>query len=92
LKGNNSKRKGVGLIDDFCVTLRELGMMNKKERDMLARWFYKIYTAKQAPGLKVLEPVATKLSVKLPTGAEGRGVREGKRDILRDRLMLGSCM
>jgi hypothetical protein len=59
---------------------------------MLARWFYKLYTANQAPGVKLLESVATKLSVKLPTGAEGRGVRNGKRDILLDRLMLGSCM
>jgi hypothetical protein len=66
------------LIDDYNVTLRELGMMNKKERDMLARWFYKIYTKSQAPGIKLLEPVATELSVKIPTGAEGRGVREGK--------------
>ncbi len=91
LKGVKSKRKGVGLIEDLKGSLGGIGM-GPKEKDTLARWYYKLYIGGNGgSGPTLLIPVAKQLGVAVPT-ENNKGKANARRDKLRDILMLESYL
>jgi hypothetical protein len=87
LNETNPKARGIGRIAEYKAALRELGMKDAKDINILARWYHAMYTDK-GPPLKTLLPIAKELDVFIPTG---RG-RNTVRDLLRDKLMLESYL
>ena len=76
----------------MIVVLGGVGIRDKKEADLLARWYSKLYIGRGVPGPEDLIPIATELGVAVPASEKGRSVINARRDKLRDSLMLDSCL